>query len=79
MQLAHQEEELGLCSRVSRDNLVHAPQRRHARLCARQVAFRKQGGAGGSLSSGSGGGLRSTAADVAEVAVLAGPVVQHLH
>ena len=68
MQLAHQEKEFRLSSRVSRDNLVHVPESRHVRLCGRQVACRK----------GFGGGLRSAAADV-EVAVVARPVVQHLH
>ena len=35
MEFTHQEKELGLCPRVSRDNFVHAPQRRHAWLCVR--------------------------------------------
>ena len=78
VQLAHEEEELGLSSRVRRDDLMHASQRRHVGLRGRQVASKPMRGASGTLSSGPGGGLRCIATAV-HVALLPGAVVQQLH
>ena len=85
MQLAHQEEELGLCSGVCCDNLVHASQRRHARFGGRQVASQRLGrgvvggpGVSCRLRSAACDGLKSAVAHV-KVGVLAWAVVQHLH
>ena len=76
MQLAHQEEELALCSGICRDGLVHASQRRHVRLAGRQVPSQRlrRGVVGGRAACGS----RGRPADV-QVAVLAGTVLQHLN
>ena len=62
MQLGHEEEELGLCTRVFGHDLVHAFKRRHARLHSSYLMGSK---------------LRSIAhgADV-EMAVAVGPLVE---